>query len=44
MTLVEFDNYDEYGSGVLESASTRWEERFDAKSLAAFLRDVAGGG
>jgi hypothetical protein len=40
VTLVEFDNYDEYGEGVLESASRKWEETLDAEQLATFLRDV----
>jgi hypothetical protein len=41
VTLVEFDNYDEYGEGVLESATRKWEKTLDAEDLAAFLRDVA---
>ena len=41
ITLVSFDNYDEYGEGVLESATTRWEQTFDAKSLAAFLAEAS---
>jgi hypothetical protein len=41
VTLVEFDNYDEYGEGVLESASTKWDEDFKADTLAEFLDRVA---
>ncbi|PRQ06180.1 hypothetical protein [Enhygromyxa salina] len=41
VTLVEFDNYDEYGEGVLESATTRWSETFKAATLAEFLGRAA---
>ncbi|KIG13887.1 hypothetical protein DB30_07440 [Enhygromyxa salina] len=41
VTLVEFDNYDEYGEGVLESATTQWSEDFKAATLAKFLGRVA---
>ena len=40
--LVEFGNYDEYGDGVVESAETKWQAKFDRKALEKYLRDHAG--
>jgi hypothetical protein len=35
--LVEFSNYDEYGEGVLDSASSVWSREFDLASLEQFI-------
>jgi hypothetical protein len=40
--LVEFENYDEYGEGVLESANSVWTRSFDRRELEQFIRDFAG--
>jgi hypothetical protein len=37
LELVEFSNYDEYGEGVVDSATTRWEQAFDHRSLREFF-------
>jgi hypothetical protein len=38
--LVEFDNYDEYGEGVLDSAKSKWSREFDRASLQQFIREA----
>lgn len=38
LELVEFGNYDEYGNGVLESATSKWKRSLDRKGLEQFLR------
>ncbi|PRQ09841.1 hypothetical protein [Enhygromyxa salina] len=44
--LLEFANYDEYGAGVLDSASAVWSRSFDRASLEQFLQGyvAASGG
>jgi hypothetical protein len=42
--LVEFSNYDEYGEGVLESASSVWSREFDRATLEQFIRETTSGG
>ncbi|MFV8751471.1 hypothetical protein ACNOYE_13080 [Nannocystaceae bacterium ST9] len=39
--LVEFSNYDEYGAGVLESATRVWQRSLTTDELEAFLRERA---
>ncbi|MCB9712249.1 MAG: hypothetical protein H6712_00220 [Myxococcales bacterium] len=43
ITLARFDNYDEYGLGVLEAARVVDERSYDRDELAAFLEEMAGG-
>jgi hypothetical protein len=38
LELVEFENYDEYGNGVIGSASSLWRREFDRVRLHDFLR------
>jgi hypothetical protein len=38
LELVEFENYDEYGNGVVGSSSSLWHREFDRKGLRDFLR------
>ncbi len=35
--IVEFANYDEYGEGVLDSATSHWRSTLDRKNLQRFL-------
>lgn len=37
LELVEFENYDEYGNGVIGSASSLWRRELDRKGLRDFL-------
>lgn len=39
LELVEFANYDEYGEGVLESATSKWQRELDRGELEQFLRE-----
>lgn len=38
LELVEFENYDEYGNGVVGSANSLWHREFDRTGLRDFLR------
>jgi hypothetical protein len=38
LELVEFENYDEYGNGVVGSSKSLWHREFDRKGLRDFLR------
>jgi hypothetical protein len=37
LELVEFENYDEYGNGVIGSANSLWRREFDREGLRDFL-------
>jgi hypothetical protein len=39
--IVEFANYDEYGDGVLDSATSLWKRRLDHSSLQTLLMERA---
>jgi hypothetical protein len=38
LELVEFENYDEYGNGVVGSSNSLWHREFDRERLRDFLR------
>jgi hypothetical protein len=38
LELVEFENYDEYGNGVIDSSHSLWRRELDRKGLHEFLR------
>lgn len=38
LELVEFENYDEYGNGVIDSAQSLWRRDFDRAGLRDFLQ------
>jgi hypothetical protein len=41
LELVEFQNYDEYGNGVVDSANSLWRRELDREGLRNFLRKQA---